>query len=153
MDTQISNNNWQNKYSDPIIQAAAKARYEELQKQLQELLLEKKDKEQEISTLQKFWNDLINRQEKIDQKINNLQNEIKKIIESNNNSNIIVEKPPLPKKSVTMPIPQIPSNSLLDQLKNAKIKEQELHNSNTATAMDIANIQQKIKDLQNQLKQ
>lgn len=159
MDNQISQLDWQNKYQDPIILAAAKASYDELNKQQLDLISEKLKNDQEIIAIKKFWESLVARQKDLNFRITEIKQKINNIIKSNNTSTVAPASLPQSeeKKEVVpvaqpTPVPFMPSNSLLEQLKEAKNKELELHQSTTATAIDIANIQQKIKDLQNKLK-
>jgi septal ring factor EnvC (AmiA/AmiB activator) len=130
--------NWEFLYPDPQQRAAARARYETLQEEQQNLMASENEQ------------------------LNRINMEMQQIINSQQNTQFLRTTmrpmspafftPAAPMPPTQQPIPPAPANDDINmKLEEAKKKEQQLRISPTATAGELAAVQQEIKSLQDQL--
>lgn len=147
--------NWEELYADPQMRAIAQAKFKELQEEINDLESEKQDAEQEISLLKKAWNSIAGGQKRADSQIQEKNQEIQKLANSQTATPAPAPKPapaaaPAPKpepKPKPKPTPAT-APAPTDDLATLKQKEKALREDPAATAADIAKIQQQIKELE-----
>lgn len=153
---------WENIYKDPQIRAVAQNRYAELNKEREDLALQMKAMEEEMKSWQRSWKNILDRRLILEQKIRAKDRMIRHVFPVQPSAQNLKETPPAthyvlhtnseqPPAVDLKPIPKVKSDSLVDELKAAKQEEAMLRENPTATALDIALLQEKIKDLQQKL--
>lgn len=126
--------NWEFLYPDPQQRAGAKARYDTLLEEQQNLMASE------------------------NAQINRINEEMQRLIGGGQQpANFMPQTGPMSPMAASIPQPAAPlptainSSDLSTRLEEAKKKEAALRNSPTATAGELAVIQQEIRNLQNQL--